>query len=90
MLMMLKEDAGLVEVESIRQLSDPYSDYVMASKLRGEEQQEPEPVPKKSLVFVSGERLPACWVNVNYREHSYGSRFKLVSERNGGFVYYGS
>jgi hypothetical protein len=33
----------------------------------GQEEQEPESVQKQNLVFPSGESLPMCWIDADYR-----------------------
>jgi hypothetical protein len=33
----------------------------------GQEEQDPETFMKQNLVFPSGENLPLCWLDANYR-----------------------
>lgn len=68
MLLMIEKEHALVEVESMRELTDPFSSFVQISRLRGEEQQDPEPFHKSALCFASGEALPSCWINAHYRD----------------------
>jgi hypothetical protein len=34
----------------------------------GEEEQDIQPFPKQDLTFASGEDLPRCWLDPNYRD----------------------
>lgn len=59
----------LVEVLALDQLSDPSTNEIQARSHGGEELQPPENYPKSELIFPSGEALPVCWVDAQYREH---------------------
>ncbi len=61
-----KEDV-LVEIADIIELINPMKKEVMAQIQAGEEEQPPEPLKKSDLVFPSGENLPQCWVDSNYK-----------------------
>ncbi len=69
--MFLKErDSGhLVEVLSLNDLFDPYQSELVGRYHHGEEMQDPEKYAKRSLVFMSGELLPRCWLDPHYRDH---------------------
>jgi hypothetical protein len=67
MLLHNKETDSLVEIEDIEMLINPNQDEVVAKSQSGQEEQEPEAMPKSNLVFPSGESLPRCWLDANYR-----------------------
>jgi hypothetical protein len=58
----------LVEVLNVAELWDPFAPSVLGRYHAGEEVQDPEPFEKVDLVFLSGERLPQCWVDAHYRD----------------------
>lgn len=68
--MYLKETATnhLVEVLSLQELFDPFQLNISARYHYGEEVQDPEIFTKESLIFLSGEALPQCWLNPHYRD----------------------
>lgn len=57
----------LLDVLEIDVLVDPFRPHVQARSHVGEELQEPEAYPKAELVFPSGEALPRCWTDGDYR-----------------------
>ncbi|MCS5699013.1 acetyltransferase [Cyanobium sp. FGCU-52] len=61
------EASSLVEVLDLPQLFDPFQDKVQARLHGGEELQDPADYAKSDLVFPSGEALPRCWVDAQYR-----------------------
>ena len=67
--MFLKEKArgDLVEVLSLGDLIDPCSETLAGRYHHGEETQEPQTFLKRDLLFPSGEALPRCWVDPQYR-----------------------
>lgn len=67
--MYLKQIANgdLVEVLAVQALFDPFEAVVEGRIHAGEELQEPAQFAKAELVFPSGESLPQCWVNPDYR-----------------------
>ncbi len=68
MLLKIKEKRdGLVEIADVTELINPLKEEVMAQIQVGEEEQDPEPFKKSDLVFPSGENLPQCWVDSNYK-----------------------
>ena len=68
MLLKIKEKRdGLVEIADVTELINPLKEEVMAQVQVGEEEQDPEPFKKSDLVFPSGENLPQCWVDSNYK-----------------------
>jgi len=69
--MFLKHQSSgdLVEVLSMDTLIDPCLHTVLGQFHAGEEMQDSRSFEKADLVFPSGESLPACWVNPDYRLH---------------------
>jgi len=61
------DDSSLVEVLDLRQLFDPFATEVQARVHAGEELQDAAPLSKTDLRFPSGESLPRCWVDPQYR-----------------------
>ncbi|MCW8875476.1 MAG: hypothetical protein OQJ89_07700 [Kangiellaceae bacterium] len=63
--MFLKErDTGhLVEVIDVEELFNPNSNRLIGKLQIGEADQDEEVFNKQSLVFMSGEELPKCWLN---------------------------
>jgi hypothetical protein len=62
-----KQTGGLVKVLDIEALIDPMATEVSVRDQMGQEEQDPEPFMKQNLVFPSGENLPLCWLDANYR-----------------------
>lgn len=69
MLLQEKETGNLIEVLDIQQLIDPSEEAVPAKDQAGQEEQDAEKFAKTSLVFPSGEALPRCWIDANYRNN---------------------
>lgn len=67
MLLKSKEDDGLVEINEVSDLIDPFKEEVMVQMQEGQNEQPPESVKKSDLVFPSGEALPLCWLDGNYK-----------------------
>lgn len=69
--MYLKEKGTnhLAEVLSLPELFDPFHSSISARYHFGEEAQDPEPIAKSQLIFLSGEALPQCWLDPHYRDH---------------------
>jgi hypothetical protein len=68
-----KPSNDLVEVLDLPALFDPFQKQVKGRLHAGEELQDPNDFGKAELVFPSGERLPRCWVDPQYREKSSGA-----------------
>ena len=64
-----KSSQDLVEVMDLSGLFDPHQERVKGRFHAGEEMPEHEDFSKTALAFPSGETLPECWVNPNYRKH---------------------
>jgi hypothetical protein len=69
MLLQEKETGNLLEVLDIQLLIDPTEEAVPAKDQAGQEEQDPEKFAKANLVFPSGESLPRCWMDANYRNN---------------------
>jgi hypothetical protein len=67
--MYLKDSASgdLVEITDINALVDPCQSEVSGRFHAGEELQDISRFNKSQLVFPSGEALPKCWRESNYR-----------------------
>lgn len=65
----------MVEILSLKDLSDSYHTHVVGRYHYGEEVQDPEKFEKANLVFLSGEELPRCWIDPHYRDAEVRSRF---------------
>ncbi|GAA6166410.1 hypothetical protein [Sessilibacter corallicola] len=67
MLLKIKVSGSLVEACSLSELTDPCSKHIRVKQLRGYRNAKPVHLLKTDLVFVSGEELPNCWMEVNAR-----------------------
>jgi len=65
-----KKTGDAVEILDLAALFDPCVDSVAGRFHAGEEMQEKDSFAKSSLVFPSGEALPRCWSDANYRAGS--------------------
>lgn len=57
----------LVEVIDLPALFDPCAVSIRGRLHAGEELQDPAEFAKSDLVFPSGESLPRCWLDPDYR-----------------------
>jgi hypothetical protein len=48
-------------------LFNPFKNEIEGRIQEGEEEQDIEAFPKQDLAFASGEDLPRCWIDPNYR-----------------------
>jgi len=62
-----KPSGDLVEILELSDLFAPHHAQVKGRFHAGEEIQEPDNFAKGDLIFPSGEPLPACWVDPDYR-----------------------
>lgn len=62
-----KETGTMVEVLDVEALFSPTDGEVHGKAQSGQEEQEPAAFSKDNLIFPSGESLPRCWVDANYR-----------------------
>lgn len=67
--MYLKDKAtgDLVEVLDMAAMIDPCVAQLQGRFHAGEEMQEPASFNKENLEFPSGEALPRCWVDADYK-----------------------
>jgi hypothetical protein len=63
-----KPTSDLVEVLDMPTLIDPCRAQVSGRFHAGEELQEAELFDKGSLCFPSGESLPRCWLDADYKQ----------------------
>ncbi len=67
MLLQIKDSSELVKIVDIKELIDPNIDTVHGQEQQGQEEQETDSFKKENLVFPSGESLPRCWLDANYK-----------------------
>ncbi len=67
MLLKDKQSDDLIDIEDVGMLVNPSETQISGRSLSGEEEQDPEDYAKASLMFPSGEDLPRCWVDPDYR-----------------------
>ncbi len=67
MFLLQKSTSNLVEVLTVHDLMNPVHTQIVGRYHAGEELQEPEKFHKEDLLFQSGEALPRCWTDANYR-----------------------
>ncbi|QLE59257.1 acetyltransferase [Nostoc sp. TCL26-01] len=70
MFLQIKNSRDLVKILDIQELIDPNNDIVHGQDQEGQEEQETESFQKENLEFPSGESLPRCWLDANYRKVS--------------------
>lgn len=69
MYLLHKPSNNLVEILNPQELWNPFLEKVDGRFHAGEELQDPELFTKSHLVFPSGESLPLCWLDSEYRIH---------------------
>ncbi len=62
-----KKSGDLVEVMDVPALIDPNVREIAGRFHAGEEMQEPGTFAKADLIFPSGEALPKCWMDTEYK-----------------------
>lgn len=67
MLLQEKETGTLVEILDVRALVNPAEPSISGRTQDGQEEQDPESYSKDALIFPSGESLPRCWMDADYR-----------------------
>jgi len=67
MFLQNKETGTMVEVLDPEALFSPTEQEVPGRTQAGQEEQDPEKFAKANLIFPSGEALPRCWVDADYR-----------------------
>jgi hypothetical protein len=68
MFLKQKNTDKLIEVLSLADLFNPNHAKVVGRFHAGEEMQDPEKFTKAEMQFPSGEDLPRCWLDPNYRQ----------------------
>ncbi|TVQ20212.1 MAG: acetyltransferase [Leptolyngbya sp. DLM2.Bin15] len=69
MLLQEKRTGKLVEVIDFESLINPMRSEITIRLQAGEEKQDPEAKQKTNFVFPSGEDLPRCWLDGDYKNH---------------------
>jgi hypothetical protein len=73
MFLQAKSSASTIEIKDLETLFNPLKNEVEGRIQEGEEEQDPAPFPKQDLTFTSGEDLPRCWIDPDYRTASPAS-----------------
>ncbi|ACK70572.1 conserved hypothetical protein [Gloeothece citriformis PCC 7424] len=68
MLLHDQQTNSLVKILDLEALFNPVQNTVCASSQAGEEEQSPKEFSKDRLNFPSGEKLPQCWMDADYRK----------------------
>jgi hypothetical protein len=63
-----RNNGDIVDVENLCDLTNLFHDKVLGSYQVGEELQDPQEFNKVDLIFLSGEELPKCWTDPQYRK----------------------
>jgi hypothetical protein len=63
-----KQNGTLIEVNDVTALINPNQSTIPGQDQSGQEEQDSVDYDKANLIFPSGESLPRCWVDANYRE----------------------
>lgn len=67
MFMKHKQTGDMIKVMSVEELFEPTNDSVTGVLQSGEDEQQQESFKKELLIFPSGEQLPLCWTDSEYR-----------------------
>ncbi|MBW4464082.1 MAG: acetyltransferase [Pegethrix bostrychoides GSE-TBD4-15B] len=67
MLLKSKDSDALIKVIDVEALINPQDPMVSGQVQNGEEEQDPEEFTKAELLFPSGEALPLCWFDADYK-----------------------
>jgi hypothetical protein len=62
-----KTSETTVEIKDLETLFNPLRNEIEGQIQEGQEEQDPQAFPKQDLTFASGEPLPRCWVDPDYR-----------------------
>ncbi|MEB3182510.1 MAG: acetyltransferase [Nostocaceae cyanobacterium] len=68
MLMQDKTTGVLVKILDVEELINPNKNDISGQSQSGQEEQQPESFNKENLIFPSGEQLPRCWIDVDYKK----------------------
>lgn len=67
MLLQEKQTGNLVKILDVQALINPAEAEIHGRVQEGQEEQDPESFAKDELIFPSGESLPRCWLDADYR-----------------------
>lgn len=67
MLLKNRDSEDLIEVSDVTDLINPFKEEIMGQMQSGQNEQPAEAFEKANLVFPSGEELPACWLDGDYK-----------------------
>ena len=68
MLLQDKQTGNLIEILDLQTLINPNESAISARIQEGQEEQDPTQFSKTDLIFPSGENLPICWLEADYRQ----------------------
>lgn len=68
MLLHSKSSDATIEITDLESLFNPLRNEIDGRIQEGQEEQEPTPFSKQDLIFTSGESLPRCWIDADYRK----------------------
>jgi hypothetical protein len=68
MFLQNKVSATTVEVKDLETLFNPLRNEIEGRIQEGQEEQDLQPFAKQDLAFASGEELPRCWTDPDYRK----------------------
>jgi hypothetical protein len=78
MFLLHRSNQVLVEILELSYLFDPFKTDVLGMSHAGEELQDPTLFPNVEMGFPSGESLPICWLDADYRQHLHPVQSKMV------------
>jgi hypothetical protein len=67
MLLQDKSSDSQIEIQDLETLFNPLRNEIEGRIQEGQEEQDPQVFAKQDLTFASGEDLPRCWLDPNYR-----------------------
>lgn len=70
MLLKDQQTGSLVKITQVEDLPNPVRSQVEGRLQAGEEEQPPTMFEKSQLIFPSGESLPQCWTDADYRSEN--------------------
>lgn len=68
MLLKDKKSGELIKISDTTNLVNPVEDTIQGKVQGGQNEQPPTSFEKQALAFPSGEDLPRCWLDADYRE----------------------
>jgi hypothetical protein len=69
MFLKSRNNDDMIDISRMRDLTNLYHNKVLGCYQNGEELQDWQELDKSDLMFLSGEELPKCWTDPNYRVH---------------------